>query len=145
MITRRRFIRVAAPLSLVAAGVGMLVRLLSRRDDLHGLEVYATLLEGAVASDATNAAVAEIGTEYLRQVPGAHDPLALLRELSPLDLRNLRGANPGSVARRLRADVYTRIQTDLKRGSLLRLKGYFVPESLAKFCAAVFLASGKPG
>lgn len=145
MITRRRFVQVAAPLSLVVAGAGMQVRLLPRRDDVTGLERYSPLLDRAVASDATTAAVAEIGTEYLKQVPGAHDPLALLRELSSLDLRDSRGANPRSVARRLRDDVYARIQTDLRSGALLRLKGYFVTESLAKFCAAVFLASPKPG
>jgi len=140
VITRRRFVQGATAASLSVAGVGILVRVLSRRYDFQRLGPYAPLFEGAVGSEAMDAEVAAIGSEYLTRIPGVRDPLGLLRELSPLGLGDAQDGDPDAVAMRLRDDVQARIQTDFRNGALLRLRGYFVPESLAKFCAAVFLA-----
>lgn len=138
MITRRRFALGAAAVAISAAGTGLLVRSLQGRRFRH-LGPYAALLEQVVAEESTKVEMLRIGNEYLRQSQGSRDALSLLRELVPADL--LRAPSDAAVtARQLRDAAQARIRGDFERGALLRLNGYFIPESLAKLCAAAVLA-----
>jgi hypothetical protein len=137
LISRRRFALGAAAAAMSAAGTGLLVRSLQGRPFQH-LGPYAALLEQVVAEKSTRVEMLGIGNEYLRS-HASRDALSLLRELAPVDLQTALG-DAEVTARRLREAGQARIRDDFERGALLRLNGYFLPESLAKLCAAAVLA-----
>jgi hypothetical protein len=144
MITRRRAIQSALAMALLAAGVKVGVRLPFSRADLRQLGPYSTLLENLLAHEAMGPEVAAIGRDYLTRVAGDRDVHELLQELAPLERHQIGNRAPEVLARRLRDDIHADVRDDFGKGALVVLRGYFVPESLAKFCAVAFLTLGSP-
>ena len=142
MITRRRAIHGALAMALLAAGVKVGIRLPFSRADLTHLGPYSALLENLLSHDAMSPEVAAIGRDYLARVAGTRDVHELLQELAPLDGHEPGTRAPEALASRLRDDIHAVVRDDFGKGALVVLRGYFVPESLAKFCAVAFLTLG---
>jgi hypothetical protein len=100
---------------------------------------YEPLLSELVRGEAIGSEILEIGKDYLSKNPGQTDPLLLLRELSDVDLAQFERAGLSSAVDSIRAGVTARMKNDAARGNFVNMNNYIVPNSFAKFCAALFL------